>query len=422
MVNRLLFLSCFLLLSASVQNVCAEPPLLPDRRKPQFQKDPGYYVFPSPFSVPGVGEGIAVVGLGMNVWDSYTDLFGFLLTGGLEGTGIGIIDVHLIPQTLILDINSEDLSSVTVPSFSKRGMKTDKHDFSYLEFNDQRFIGARLTSTFFDRRFEFYGGGYSMYSQLERILSEQGDSILDLDNPPSFRKKAYALGVRTDLTDDYADPRRGLRLDVSHWRSPPREAKEPDFFLMEYSATAYLPIGKRSTWAFNYFRTDTHVLRKGETDRGVIAEDEGLDCASIVDPVERVECEEVIDNVVAENTYGTVSSLGGPSRLRSYPHDRFSGAHAVFYGTELRWTLTEEARPFNIFIAKDIRTLLQVAAFYEMGSIADRRDELGDIYRASYGAGFRMVTASGIVVRADVASGREGMEVTIIFGYPWESF
>lgn len=191
---------------------------------------------------------------------------------------------------------------------------------------------------------------------------------------------------------------------------------------MEYSATAFFPIGKRSTWAFNYFRSDAHVVRMGETDRNVIAEDEGLDCASLGDPKERAECEQVIDNLVAENTYGTVSSLGGPSRLRSYPHDRFSGAHAIFYGTELRWTLTEEARPFNIFVAKDIRTLLQVAAFYEMGSIADRRDEVGDIYRASYGAGFRIVTASGVVVRADVASGREGMEVTIIFGYPWESF
>jgi outer membrane protein assembly factor BamA len=98
------------------------------------------------------------------------------------------------------------------------------------------------------------------------------------------------------------------------------------------------------------------------------------------------------------------------------------GAHTVFYGTEVRWTLTEEARPFDIFIAKDIRTVLQVALFYEMGSVADKRQDLGDVYRSSYGAGFRMVTASGIVLRADVASGREGIETTIIIGYPWESF
>jgi hypothetical protein len=102
--------------------------------------------------------------------------------------------------------------------------------------------------------------------------------------------------------------------------------------------------------------------------------------------------------------------------------NRFSGAHTVFYGTEIRWTLTEEAHPFDIFIAKDVRTVLQVAVFYEMGSVADQREALGDVYRSSYGAGFRMVTASGIVFRADVASGREGIETTIIIGYPWESF
>ncbi|MBS1243171.1 MAG: hypothetical protein H6R44_926 [Nitrospirae bacterium] len=57
-----------------------------------------------------------------------------------------------------------------------------------------------------------------------------------------------------------------------------------------------------------------------------------------------------------------------------------------------------------------------------MGSVADKRQDLGNLYRSSYGAGFRMITASGIVLRADVATGREGIETTIIVGYPWESF
>lgn len=167
---------------------------------------------------------------------------------------------------------------------------------------------------------------------------------------------------------------------------------------MEYSATAYIPLGRRSTCTFNYFRSDANVSRTGETDRSVIAREEGLDCVSLADPVQQAECRHVIDNIVDENTYGTV------------------------YGTELRWTLTEEARPFNIFIARDMRTLLQVAMFYEMGSVVNKRDELGHVFRASYGAGFRMVTASGMLIRADVATGSEGMETTIIFGYPWETF
>ncbi len=59
-------------------------------------------------------------------------------------------------------------------------------------------------------------------------------------------------------------------------------------------------------------------------------------------------------------------------------------------------------------------------SFYELGSVEDERRRLGDIYRASYGAGIRMVTASGVVFRADVAAGKEGLETSIIFGYPWE--
>jgi hypothetical protein len=191
---------------------------------------------------------------------------------------------------------------------------------------------------------------------------------------------------------------------------------------MEYNAAAYLPLGRHSTWVFNYFRSDAHVVRQGDTDRNSVAQDQTLNCSAISDPAQRADCEAIIDNIVATNTYGTATGLGGTSRLRSYPENRYTGAHVVFYGTEVRWTLTEEARPFDIFIAKDIRTVLQVAVFYEMGSAADLRDELGDLYRASYGAGFRMVTASGIVLRADLAFGREGMETTVIMGYPWESF
>jgi hypothetical protein len=45
---------------------------------------------------------------------------------------------------------------------------------------------------------------------------------------------------------------------------------------------------------------------------------------------------------------------------------------------------------------------------------------VGDIWRSSTGIGLRMVTASGVVFRADVATGREGVSPSIFIGYPWE--
>ena len=69
---------------------------------------------------------------------------------------------------------------------------------------------------------------------------------------------------------------------------------------------------------------------------------------------------------------------------------------------------------------KDIRTAWQIALYYEVGSTADIRSQVGDIWRSSTGIGLRMVTASGVVFRADVATGREGVSPSIFIGYPWE--
>ena len=66
-----------------------------------------------------------------------------------------------------------------------------------------------------------------------------------------------------------------------------------------------------------------------------------------------------------------------------------------------------------------MRTNIQVAFFAETGSVGETREELGDTYRSSFGAGFRMVSGSGYVYRADVATGQEGVEVSIIFNYPY---
>lgn len=419
-ILRICFVIC-LAAACAATSAFAEEPFPPERRKPQFMNDKGYYIFPMPYSIPGVGEGVGVMGIGMNLGGTYTDVFAFALAGSLPGEGLGVSDIHIIPKTLILDVTTIQFGKSTITNYQQRGMQTSEHDFSLLQFDHYGFTGGRLTSTFLDRRFEVYGGGYRIGSQLEKVLDPDGNTILDIQNPPTWRTNVYGFGVRGDLTDDYYDPRRGIRLDVGRWWSPPASGSDPKFYRMEYSATGYLPLGKRSTWVFNYFRSDAHVTRQGETNPITIQNDQGLNCSSLTEE-DKIKCDQIVQNIIDANTYGTATSLGGTSRLRSYPEGRFQGAHTLFYGTEVRWTLTEEAHPFDIFIAKDVRTVLQVALFYEMGSAADLRDDLGDVFRSSYGAGFRMVTASGLVMRADFATGREGIEVTAIIGYPWESF
>lgn len=92
----------------------------------------------------------------------------------------------------------------------------------------------------------------------------------------------------------------------------------------------------------------------------------------------------------------------------------------AFIGTEYRWNFVREAKPFDYFIWKDITTGLQLAFFYEVGTVAETSSDLWKDYRNSYGVGGRLVAASGSVYRADVAFSEEGSQLSIFFFYPWK--
>ncbi len=392
---------------------------IPDRRKEQYQKSYGYALFPYPYSLPGIGKGIGLVGGMMNVADTYTDVYGIVFGGEIKGVSAGVADVHIIPKTLILDTGFGTVSAATIQSYSKRGMTTEKNDYRLIEFGDMEYYGGRLTATFLERRFEVYGALYEGGGKLKSIRDKDGNIIVESQNSPKEHGRTTMIGTRIDLTDDYGDPRRGFRFDMTRSMSPPRDSG-PDYYVMDYNTMAYLPLGRRSTWAFNYFRSDAVVKHRGETDRATLEDTRDLHCSTIADPEKQRFCNEVIDNTIANNTYGTASSLGGFSRLRGYSQSRYQGAHTLFYGSEIRWNLTDEQTPFDIFVMKDIRTSIQVALFYETGSTTDIRSELGDIMRDSYGFGLRVVTASGIVFRGDIGFGHEGVSPAIFIGYPWE--
>jgi hypothetical protein len=391
---------------------------IPDRRKDQFDIVAGWVILPYVFDYPGLGKGYGIVGGASNIGGTHATAGGTVFTGDVSGQAVGIYSIHLIPRQLLLDVGAIRVNKITLQSYSQRGMGTQKNDYTLLEFGNNPFGGSRLTATFFDRRFELYAGFYGGYAQFKSIRDRDGDVIIEAQDAAKTRTTTTVFGTRLDMTDDNTDPRRGFRLEMSRWSTLPQDLG-PDFFLMDYSATAYVPLGRASTWAFNYFRSDAYVRSKGETNPDAIARHLGLDCGTITDPQQRAQCQQVIDNEIVANTYGTASALGGLSRLRSYPEGRYKGAHTEFFGTEIRWNITEEYKPFNIVVMKDVRTAFQLAFFYEMGTVTDVRSELWDITRSSYGVGFRMVTASGLVYRLDLASGNEGIQTSIFFQYPW---
>ncbi|HLP97267.1 MAG TPA: hypothetical protein VK149_02360 [Sideroxyarcus sp.] len=393
---------------------------LVDRRKEQFETSFAYAVFPLPYSLPGIGKGISVVGGAMNIANTYTDAYGIVYGGDVEGAAVGVGDFHIVPRTLILDVGAGTLSKASLQSFKERGMGGDKDNYLLMEVDNAEYYGGRLTATFLERRVEMYGAWYAGSSKLRSIRDKDGNVIVAATDASRQQSHTTLLGARIDLTDDYDDPRRGFRFAVTRSSSPPRSSG-PDLAVMDYNLTAYLPFGSRNTWAFNYLRSDAIVSRKGETDPVKIQNQMGVNCGDpALTPQQQQYCTDAVNLTIANNTYGTATSLGGFDRLRSYSQGRFRGAHAEFYGTEFRWNLTDEARPFDLFIMKDVRTSLQLAAFYEMGSTADLRADVGKAWRNSYGIGLRMVTASGVVFRGDVADGHDGIATAIFIGYPWE--
>ena len=394
-----------------------------ERRKDQFSKDSGYYVVPIPYSLPGLGEGLLIGGAYNNIADTHSDVIGFLLTGDIEGGGVVSLDNHLISNRLILDVSAQYLTNAAVRNYNQRGMSSLKDDYSVLSLQDNEFYALRLTGTWYERMFEVYGGVITSETNLKEIRDKDGKILQSTTNASNNSSTLYALGLRFDLTDDYQDPRKGIRYQFSRWWDDRNGQQTSKFYQTEHNLTGYVPIGKRSTIALNAFKADATVTRMGETDFATVESQQGLDCsAASLSASEKTQCEQVVNNIIANNTYGSVSSLGGWGRLRSYPDGRYKGSHLLFYGAEFRWNITDEFTPFDIWIAKDVRTTIQMAVFYERGSIEDVRSRVGDVWRESYGIGARIVTASGLVFRADVANGNEGTEISVIIGYPWETF
>ncbi len=422
--GRLVLAACLLCAPVSAA-FAAEPSsedlTAPERRREQFPKEFGYAAFPYPYRLPGIGSGLSFAAGAFNIADTYTDAYGIVFGGDVKGGAAGVGDIHLIPRRLILDLGYSSISKAAFQSYAQRGMNTAKDDFRLLEVGDTEYYGARMTATFFDRRFELHTAWYEGASRLKSIRDKDGNLIVEAQNPPRDRGHTTLLGTRLDLTDDYTDPRRGLRLDVTRTQSPPR-GSGPNYYVMDYNTTAYVPFGARNTLALNLLRSDAFVTRQGETDRAALQQQLGLPCGSLIDPAQKQCCNEVIDTTLANNRFGTATSLGGFDRLRSYPQGRFKGAHTLFFGAEYRWNLTDERTPFDIFVMKSVRTSIQLALFYETGVTSDERSDLykRSNMRDSYGAGLRIVTASGVVLRGDLAHGKEGINAAIFIGYPWE--
>ncbi len=389
-----------------------------ERRGPQFLSESSYLVFPLPYSLPGIGQGVMLTALGGNIYDTNIDTYLIAVTGEAQGIVAAVEDIHILPKMLILDLMHQNISKAVVNNYDTRGMDSDKDNYSLIEVDKVLNNYAKLTLSFYDRMLEFYAIYRDQKARIINVKDPDGNILADLSEPFISKSASKHIGVVIDYTDDRVNPKKGIRFSSEYKSSDKKSDSDPEYYTIDNSLSFYVPVSKPITLAFNVFLSDAHVTKAGETDPDVIREDLGLNC----NPYD-TECLEVEDDLVNmminTNKNGNAASLGGERRLRAYPGDRFSGAHTLYYATELRWNFSEKIRPFNFWIWKDVATSLQAAAFYERGSVAEEFDDLGKENRSSYGGGFRLVSASGFVYRMDYAKGSEGSQVTLMFSYPW---
>ena len=102
--------------------------------------------------------------------------------------------------------------------------------------------------------------------------------------------------------------------------------------------------------------------------------------------------------------YFLLPSVGSGSSLRAYASQRFRDLHTVLGTAEGRWLVREWTIRRN-----DVG--LEIAAFYDIGQVADEPGNLFDALEDDFGVGARLHWRNTTPARVDLAKGSEGWRV-----------
>ena len=69
-----------------------------ERRQDQFDKTPGLFVVPAPYSIPGIDKGLFVIGYLGNIVETTTDVFGMGFVGEGQGLFASVDELFVIPD------------------------------------------------------------------------------------------------------------------------------------------------------------------------------------------------------------------------------------------------------------------------------------------------------------------------------------
>ena len=386
-----------------------------DRRREQFNKQYGQLFLPLPYSLPGLGTGLLLIGNFGNIADTTTDIAAIGAIGDAEFIFTFLDELFIAPELLYLQYLRAHGFKFAFQQYSSRGMNTSKDDFQYGIGNSYDLNAPTLKLTFMDRMFEIGLGINKQSGTFQKFVNpdesdptKQGETVAIFDPGLEINiANKIEFSTRIDFTDDYKDPRRGIRNSLFIDRQTAKTSSEPSFDVVTNDLQIYIPVLEKSTIVFDLQISDAYVTKKGETNLEVLRIKNGGN-------------ENLTNAELASNTNGTSLSLGGGDRLRSFPEGRFQGAHTIYYAAEFRWNYSSSGgEKLDLFFIQDLVEELQVALFIEQGSVSETKSELGNTVKTSIGSGFRFLSGSGNLYRADFATGNEGPAFTVIIQYPW---
>ena len=386
-----------------------------DRRREQFNKQYGQLFLPLPYSLPGLGTGLLLIGNFGNIADTTTDIAAIGAIGDAEFIFTFLDELFIAPELLYLQYLRAHGFKFAFQQYSSRGMNTSKNDFQYGIGNSYDLNAPTLKLTFMDRMLEIGLGINKQSGTFQKFVNpdesdptKQGETVAIFDPGLEINiANKIEFSTRIDFTDDYKDPRRGIRNSLFIDRQTAKTSSEPSFDVVTNDLQIYIPVLEKSTIVFDLQISDAYVTKKGETNLEVLRIKNGGN-------------ENLTNAELASNTNGTSLSLGGGDRLRSFPEGRFQGAHTIYYAAEFRWNYSSSGgEKLDLFFIQDLVEELQVSLFFEQGSVSEAKSELGKTVKTSVGSGFRFLSGSGNLYRADFATGNEGPAFSVIIQYPW---
>lgn len=246
--------------------------------------------------------------------------------------------------------------------------------------------------------------------------------LVNLPGGNFFTQEAVHLAPSLTLNflDDVKAPRRGIKVKTSAITFAGRTGQS-DQLVLNNSLSGYVPVTNGLTIAAHLGFSDAVIIKENQkynTTEEITAAF-NIDCSDLLE-TKRRDCESLRDDliqfVLASNTQGTASPLGGSTSLRAYREGRFKAAKTRVASLELRLDLSQMVSiPF--LDPKD-RSGLELTPFYDIGFAADQQKDIYSRQRFSYGASFR-VLYKGFPLRLGRAISRGVDAWFFTAGYPF---